>query len=255
MNKRPQEIREDVQEDLLEQIIAQGLEQTAAPQREEDKPDAADEPSPAPQQAKDEIAASPTGKKNRRSAVYLYLLVLFGAAFLMLLLAYFIQQRNSETTISDLRDSINLSREELMNQIRDLEEENTSLQESFYAAYDDLNQWKRYGQEAQESIEQWNRKYTGALEELYSWQSFWTLDQHYRAEEYENCAALLLIQRMGQYTYSTPEAAQERYEEIAQSVIDRGILTEDYLDHISDYEELMDAYLAEHSVTLLIAGC
>ena len=33
--------------------------------------------------------------KKKRSSVFIYLAVLFGAAFLMLLLAYFVQQRNS----------------------------------------------------------------------------------------------------------------------------------------------------------------
>ena len=53
------------------------------------------------------------GKKNKSSTVYLYLLILFGAAFLMLLLAYFVQQRNIENAVSDPHNSMSLSREEL----------------------------------------------------------------------------------------------------------------------------------------------
>ena len=65
-----------------------------------------------------------TGKKpSRKSAVYLYLLVLFGAAFLMLLLAYFIQQRNNAEAIDGLQDSWNLSREELVEEIAKLKED------------------------------------------------------------------------------------------------------------------------------------
>lgn len=67
-------------------------------------------------------------EKNKRSSVYVYLAVLFGAAFLMLLLAYFVQQRNNETTISGLQSSWNLSREELMQENDRLEEENAALQ-------------------------------------------------------------------------------------------------------------------------------
>ena len=63
---------------------------------------------PAPEES------TPPAKKNERSSVYVYLAILFGAAFLMLLLAYFVQQRNNETTISGLQSSWNLSREELM---------------------------------------------------------------------------------------------------------------------------------------------
>lgn len=74
-----------------------------------------------------------SGKKappaNKRTSVYRYLLVLFGAAFILLLLAYFIQQRSSETAISDLRDTMNLSRAELMEEIDGLKEEKAALEE------------------------------------------------------------------------------------------------------------------------------
>ena len=73
-------------------------------------------------------SATPPGK-NKRSSVYIYLLILFGAAFLMLLLAYFVQQRNSESAISDLRDSMNLSRTELLAEVETLKEDNESLQQ------------------------------------------------------------------------------------------------------------------------------
>lgn len=71
----------------------------------------------------------PAPQLNKRSSVYIYLAVLFGAAFLMLLLAYFIQQRNSEATISGLQSSWNLSREELMEENQRLEEENATLKD------------------------------------------------------------------------------------------------------------------------------
>ena len=76
-----------------------------------------------------------TGKKpSRKSAVYLYLLVLFGAAFLMLLLAYFIQQRNNAEAIDGLQDSWNLSREELVEEIAKLKEEKEQWQADTQAA-------------------------------------------------------------------------------------------------------------------------
>ena len=73
-------------------------------------------------------STTPPGK-NKRSSVYIYLLILFGAAFLMLLLAYFVQQRNSESAISDLRDSMNLSRTELLAEVETLKADNESLQQ------------------------------------------------------------------------------------------------------------------------------
>ncbi len=74
-----------------------------------------------------ETNAQETPGKNKRSSFYVYLVVLFGAAFLMLLLAYFVQRRNNETAQSDLRSSFSASRQELMEEIEGLEEEKQGL--------------------------------------------------------------------------------------------------------------------------------
>lgn len=124
MSEKTRETRDDGQEDILEQVITQGLHEIKAPAQTE-AAEARTGETPSASQRED---ASPAARKNRRSAVYLYLLILFGAAFMMLLLAYFVQQRNSETTISDLRNTMNLSREELMDEIRDLEKKNSALE-------------------------------------------------------------------------------------------------------------------------------
>lgn len=70
--------------------------------------------------------APPPPQKNSPSSFYRYLLVLFGAAFLMLLLAYFVQQRNSDAVQDDL-ELLTASREELLEQIKELEEANHGL--------------------------------------------------------------------------------------------------------------------------------
>ena len=129
------------QEDILDQIITQGLNQMDAPQ----KPPQEEAPQQAPPQeeaatgeapaapARDGKTASPARKQDKRSAVYIYLLILFGAAFMMLLLAYFVQQRSNASTIDELRSSMNLSREELLEQIETLERQNEILTKSLTA--------------------------------------------------------------------------------------------------------------------------
>ena len=263
MNGKPHELQEDTQEDLLEQIITQGLNKMKAPAQAAAVEDAPAEEKFSTLRQKDrEKTALPADKKNRRSAVYLYLLILFGAAFLLLLLAYFIQQSSSETTISDLRDSMNLSREDLLTEIKDLEDKNAILEEKNNVLDEELDrmrvelaQWERYGEEAQETIDLWNQVYTDALVDLYSWSSFWELERYYQAEDHESCAAVLILQEQGQYRYRTPDDALERYDEIVLSVIDKGILAEDYPAHISDYDDLIDAFLAEHTAPFLSIGC
>lgn len=248
MNDRPQATRENEQGDLLEQIITQGLDKMKAPAQAE--PPESEAP-PAPNPTDGGKTSPPSDRKNRRTAVYLYLLVLFGAALLMLLLAYFIQRRSSE----NLRDSMNLSREELLDEIRTLREQNSALGEELIRLCDDLSQWQtRYAEKDGELTDLQNQN-SAAQEGLYSWSTFWTLERHYQSGDYESCAAVLLLQLMSQFAYSTPDGTQERYAEIIQTVIDKGILAEDYPARTSEYEELMDAYLAEHQVYFSPFGC
>ena len=115
-------------------------------------------------------------RKNRRSAVYLYLLILFGMAFLMLLLAYFIQQRSSTDAISDMQD---LSRAELWVQIRALKEQNEAPDKE----PDRLNAGRQaYEEEVQGEIRRLGQGYSDALEKLYGRSSFWSWSSTIRRE-------------------------------------------------------------------------
>lgn len=155
MSDTPRETPEEV----LDQVMSQGLPQ------EGDGPDPeapAAEPSPTPPEVGAKPAAPP--KPAKRSSVYLYLLVLFGAAFMMLLLAYFVQQRSSETTISDLRDSMNLSRAELMEEIDGLKEEKEALETQLQSMEDD----QKKAQEWRDFLEERNRM----LDDQYSEASY-----------------------------------------------------------------------------------
>ena len=241
MSEKPQEVRVDEQEDLLEQIITQGLNKMKAPERSIAAEGSAADETPSVSDREDSgEAAPPESKKTRRSSVYLYLLILFGAAFLLLLLAYFVQQRSSESALSGLRDSMNLSREELLAQIRELEEENTALSEELTRLSGDLSQWRqRYEEQVQDANRLFEQNYA-AQEELYSWASFWMLENYYQLENLEACAAVLLMQEQGQYTYRAPDTARQA--EIIRAVVDEGILDEEYALHPDDYQALLNAY-------------
>ena len=256
MSEKPQEAGAGKQEDLLERIITQGLEKMSAPAQtaaEEEADESETPPTSGPEGV--EEALSPPGENTRRSAVYLYLLILFGAAFLMLLLAYFVQQRSSEDAISDLRDSMNLSRAELLNEIRDLEETNATLNGIIAAqrgelstVYVDIANWREWYEKAALEADDFKISYYAVREELYSWEFFWGLERYYQAGDLETCAALLLLKDRNAYTYSTPEAAQERYGEIVQAVVDAGILDEEYYLHPEEYEDLLNAYYEDGAV-------
>ena len=241
MSEKPQTAR-DEQEDLLEQIIAQGLEKIKAPAQTAAAEPPPEAESPAPEPVNGGEAAPAANRKSRQSAVYLYLLILFGAAFLMLLLAYFVQQRSNESAISDLRDSMSLSRNELMVQIRELEDQNTTLSGDLDRLNGELTRLRqRYDEQVQDANFR-QHQFEVAQAQLYAWDSFWMLEQFYQLENYEACGAVLLMQALGQYSYSAPNGAERRQEEIVKAVITAGVLDEDYLLHPQDYQNLLNAY-------------
>lgn len=249
MSGKPQIARENEQEDFLEQIITQGLDKMKSSEQAAAAGDApADETPSAPKQEDSETAASPAPpeKKNRRSAVYLYLLILFGAAFLLLLLAYF----SSETTISDLRDSMNLSREQLLEEIKDMQERNAALIGTIDRLNDDLIQWQKRYEEKDQELNFLLIQINAAQEDLYSLGSFLQLERYYLAEDYESCAAILLLQMQGQYAFHPPDGMDRRYEEIVKAVIGAGVLDQNFELHPDDYEDLLDAYFDKISETL-----
>lgn len=136
-----------------------------------------------------------TPKKNKPSSVYVYLAVLFGAAFLMLLLAYFVQQRNNATAMDDLRMTTNASREELLEQIKTLEEEQKTLEVQLAELEKKLEQEKEYSQEFQilydgarssaSHIEYCLHKRSEAMELL------WQLDRAYAQRDHALCRQLV----------------------------------------------------------------
>ena len=243
MNEKPQETRAEGQDDLFEQIITQGLEKMGAPAQASAAGEAtAKETDPTPGQKDSGETASPADRKNKRSAVYLYLLILFGAAFMMLLLAYFVQRRSNESTISDLKDSMNLSREQLLDEIKALEEEKAALNEEIGLLNGELIQWRERCEEKDGKLtESWDLL-NAMQEEIYCYRSFLQLEQHYQAGDLESCGAILILQMQSQTPYHAPDGTDEWQEEIVKAVVKAGILDENFELHPQDYEDLLDAY-------------
>lgn len=230
MSDKPQQTPSEEQNDILEQIIAQGLNKMDAPAQGEPSPQdvPSQEPSPTPEGKQE--GNPPTEKKNKRSSVYIYLLILFGAAFMMLLLAYFVQQRNSETTIRDLRNSMNLSREDLMAEINTLKEEKEK-QESTIQAMEDA---QKEAEARQKELEEENTYYSWMTEsssldrekgQMLAW-----LERFVREKDY--LMAAVGIESYNQWydwNWITPPVGgqpplpgqQARYRELRQEVLDR----------------------------------
>lgn len=192
---RPDVSRETPEADLLESILdkspAEQKDTWNKPAGEEPKdapetpPEGEDPPSPAPGKGK---KAPPA---NKRTSVYRYLLVLFGAAFILLLLAYFIQQRSSETAISDLRDTMNLSRAELMEEIDALKEEKAALEEQVADLSPLPDELEKLQEEYNKLEEQLQRKEDDLLnsqQDFSTLAAFCVLEQALRDKNYEVAA-------------------------------------------------------------------
>lgn len=190
---RPDVSRETPEADLLESMIDKSLAEQEAARNRPNREEPEDAPETPPE---GEAPAPDNGKKptpaNKRTSVYRYLLVLFGAAFILLLLAYFIQQRSSETAISDLRDTMNLSRAELMEEIDALKEEKAALEEqvaSLSPLPDELEELREeYGkleeklQRTEDDLSEWQGNFT-------TLSAFCVLEQALRDRNYEVAAS------------------------------------------------------------------
>ena len=167
--------------------------------------------------------ASPAQARNKRSSFYVYLAVLFGAAFLMLLLAYFVQRRNNETAQSDLRSSFSATRQELMEEIEGLEEEKQKLlteKEALQAQVDKLQQLL----DEQTDQNFWRER---ELEDLVlSWQAIQGLERDFRTGDYDGCVTFFESACISSHYFTPPEAA-DGVEEIYHELAKKGILNEE----------------------------
>ena len=142
-----------------------------------------------------EPSPSPSAQGSKRSSVYVYLAVLFGAAFLMLLLAYFVQQRNNATAMDDLRSTSTASRQELLEDIQKLEEEKEALEKQIAELELDLAQEQSLSQDFQ-------TLYDGArnsashlqyylVQRSQAMELLWQLEDAYRQRDYALCQQLV----------------------------------------------------------------
>ncbi len=197
---------------------------------------------PGPEQNLDRHVSretSPHPPNGKRSSFYVYLAVLFGAAFLMLLLAYFVQRRNNETAISALRSTMNLSRDELMEEIDGLEEEKQGLlteKEALQAQMDELNTQLESANKQYEFINGAYEKYVGYTSIL---QVLYAAEVRLEARDYDGAAAELtqivysyFVDTIGDYDaemeHYNPEGLflRPRFDALVEELTRRGALDE-----------------------------
>lgn len=97
----------------------------------------------------------PTPSAKKSTPVFVYLAVMFAAAFLMLLLAYFIQERNSAAQIGNLQSAMESihSIDELMEENRELRAELETLKDNYSRQSEQYNSVKSQLSETQYYVE------------------------------------------------------------------------------------------------------
>ena len=123
-----------------------------------------------------------------------YLTILFAAAFLLLLLSYFMQQRANEQAISGLQatssnafDSINnliAEKDELAQQVEDLEGQVAGLQEELDAAQSQLS-------DAQADAETAQTAQADAQKALEAMDWFWRIQRQFSRGYYTDAANIM----------------------------------------------------------------
>lgn len=195
----------------------------------EEKPESETPPQENPPAQEQVDAPPPPVEKNKPSSAYIYLAVLFGSAFLMLLLAYFVQQRNNDAVQDDLR-VITASREELLEDIKELEAERDRLEKEAADQKDLASQRGEALNLLTESVEQTSSTLSDRNIQTNCLEYFWYLDRFMDGRDYPMAAAVILLSadyyRDTWYNgqISINPAQLEQYEAYRQELMDRGYL-------------------------------
>lgn len=121
-----------------------------------------------------------------------YLTVLFAVAFLLLLLSYFMQHRNSQETIDGLKDSVSA-----MQSVQEVYEQNGVLRHQVNELEDQLAEAQR----ALEDLQKRSDSLTAdsQLQEalVQDYRNFFRVDRLYRAKMYQEAATLITQMESG----------------------------------------------------------
>lgn len=180
-----------------------------------------------PPEAPEEEHASPA----RRRSVFPYLAILFATAFLLLLFAYLMQQRDSEEimgNLSDLRQSLGSiqSIDELVAENRQLREEKEALEGKTAQLQEERDGLKTQLEALQGQYDEASGSSAAQEKVVASWLHFWQLEADFLAKDYEACAQFFLSLPADNVPYPEGQGVQERVEEIYAELVERGVLAE-----------------------------
>lgn len=135
-------------------------------------------------------------RPNSKRSVLTYLVILFGAAMILLLLAYLMQQRStSEQALSGLQQSVSALQSaqelyeengELKSQVSELEDQIEQMEDQIRLMQDKIDRQNTQNAASQQQIDDL-KKSTQALD----W--FWQINEAYVRGRYSQCKELIVL--------------------------------------------------------------
>lgn len=115
---------------------------------------------------------------HHRTPVFAYLAILFAVAFLMLLLAYFQQQRANRESTDALKESASA-----VQSIQLLMEDNDKLREQVKELEEKLSELEKSQRAAADDTQAWSQKYQREVNASNAMQWFWQIESAYAKEK------------------------------------------------------------------------
>ena len=131
--------------------------------------------------------AAEHAKPGKKNPVLLYLVILFAAAFVLLLMSYRMQQRSNQVAMENLQQTSNSATQSLENLIQ----ERDTLAEKVDQMEDQLSQLEESLDSAQKESQQSRDQAAALSRQLLAMEYFWQVDDYYARGYYTQARNLI----------------------------------------------------------------
>lgn len=168
--------------------------------------------------------AAEHAKPGKKNPVLLYLVILFGAAFVLLLMSYRMQQRSNQVAMENLQQTSNSATQSLENLIRERDALSEQVQE-MEETIDTLEQELDSTQQQQNQLESQTAELARQLKAM---EYFWQIDDYYARGYYTQAEALIEVMEEQGLQTALPEenttgtdrfSPAQRYQEIRDALL------------------------------------
>lgn len=140
----------------------------------------------------DSTPAPEESKSGRQKPVFIYIIILFTVAFVLLMISFIQHQRSNQQVLGELHNSVNAIEE-----LQEATDENLKLQKELEKAQEELEETKALLEKAQESQD--------ASEEAAALLLLYELQQEYAAGQYDACKETIAQMEEGGSVEALPD--------------------------------------------------